>query len=166
MDLIRALGYQALDSRIKRISDRFVHDVKALYRQRGVAMEPNWYLIFQILEREKCTNMAYIISQTKYAQPTIVTIVKKMIANGYVQSKVDPKDKRIQWLSLTKKAHQELPFFRKIWDSCSAAFLDLLDGDLQLLSQLDKIDDALDAQSFKERFASQLDDFLTQPSNE
>lgn len=48
MDFIKTLGYKALDSRLKRISDRMSHDVRKLYKEIDIDIEPNWYPHFYV----------------------------------------------------------------------------------------------------------------------
>ncbi len=52
-DFIKELGYKALDSRLKRISDRMSHDVRKFYKEFGIDVEPNWYLVFMLLQKEE-----------------------------------------------------------------------------------------------------------------
>ncbi len=50
-DFIKDLGYKAFDSRLKRISDRMSHDVRKFYKELGIDVEPNWYLVFMLLQK-------------------------------------------------------------------------------------------------------------------
>ncbi len=51
-DFIKELGYKALDSRLKRISDRMSHDVRKFYKEFGIDVEPNWYLVLMLLQKK------------------------------------------------------------------------------------------------------------------
>lgn len=77
MDFIKTLGYKAFDSRLKRISDRMSHDVRKLYKEIDIDIEPNWYLIFMLLQNRGEISIADIAESLGYSHPSVVVIVKK-----------------------------------------------------------------------------------------
>ena len=76
MDFIKTLGYKAFDSRLKRISDRMSHDVRKLYKEIDIDIEPNWYLIFMLLQNRGEISIADIAESLGYSHPSVVVIVK------------------------------------------------------------------------------------------
>ncbi len=82
MDFIKTLGYKALDSRLKRISDRMSHDVRKLYKEIDIDIEPNWYLIFMLLQNRGEISIADIAESLGYSHPSVVVIVKKNVGKG------------------------------------------------------------------------------------
>lgn len=151
-DLIRELGYKALDSRLKRISDRMSHDVRRFYKEMGIAVEPNWYLVFMLLQKEGEIPITAIAEPLGYTHPSVAVIVKKMAAKGYLQVRKDRTDKRKQLVSLSDKALAMLPQLEAVWRSCEKAILKMLNKDLAILHHLDHIDEALEKNSFHNRF--------------
>ncbi|MEE1944206.1 MarR family winged helix-turn-helix transcriptional regulator [Pedobacter sp. KR3-3] len=151
-DIIKAMGYKALDSRLKRISDRMSHDVRRFYKEIGIDIEPNWYLVFMLLQEMGEVPITAIAEPLGYTHPSVAIIVKKMADKGYLQLKKDNVDKRKQMVSLSDKALEMLPQLSKIWESCERAILKMLDGDLAILSYLDGIDLALKTSSFQQRY--------------
>lgn len=151
-DFIKELGYKALDSRLKRISDRMAHDVRKFYKEFGVDVEPNWYLVFMLLQRKGEISITDIAEPLGYSHPSVVVIVKKMTEKGYLIIKKDRTDQRKQMVSLSPKAIELLPQLEKIWESCEKAILKLLSEDLSILSHLDTIDQELKNESFHHRF--------------
>ncbi|WP_430412568.1 MarR family winged helix-turn-helix transcriptional regulator [Kordia sp.] len=151
-DFIKKLGYRALDSRLKRISDRMAHDIRKLYKELDIDVEPNWYLVFMILQNKENVSISFIAEQLGYAHPSVVVIVKKMNAKGYLSIKQDSFDKRKQLISLSDKALKLIPKLEILWHSCDSAILELLDKDLAILTYLDAIDSKLEETSFHFRF--------------
>lgn len=151
-DFIKELGYKALDSRLKRISDRMSHDVRKFYKEFGIDVEPNWYLVFMLLQKKKEMSITDIAEPLGYSHPSVVVIIKKMAEKGYLIIKKDSTDKRKQLVSLSSKAIEILPQLEQIWDSCEKAILQLLTNDLSILSYLDTIDKELKNDSFHHRF--------------
>lgn len=151
-DLIKDLGYKALDSRLKRISDRMSHDVRKFYKDLGIDIEPNWYLVFMLLQKNGEIPITAIAEPLGYAHPSVAIIVKKMAEKGYLHVKKDSIDKRKQLVSLSAKALQLLPQLEQIWQSCERAILNMLNEDLAILQYLDNIDQELKNNSFHNRF--------------
>ncbi|AKH93985.1 MULTISPECIES: MarR family winged helix-turn-helix transcriptional regulator [Elizabethkingia] len=152
MDFIKTLGYKAFDSRLKRISDRMSHDVRKLYKEIDIDIEPNWYLIFMLLQNRGEISIADIAESLGYSHPSVVVIVKKMSEKDYLHIQKDKDDKRKQLVSLSSKATEILPELELIWQSCESAILKLLSDDLSIFSFLDDIDAELKANSFYNRF--------------
>ncbi|HAY3536314.1 MarR family transcriptional regulator [Elizabethkingia anophelis] len=152
MDFIKTLGYKALDSRLKRISDRMSHDVRKLYKEIDIDIEPNWYLIVMLLQNRGEISIADIAESLGYSHPSVVVIVKKMSEKDYLHMQKDKDDKRKQLVSLSSKATEILPELELIWQSCESAILKLLSDDLSIFSFLDDIDAELKANSFYNRF--------------
>jgi len=151
-DFIKELGYKALDSRLKRISDRMSHDVRKFYKGMGMDIEPNWYLVFMLLQRTREISIADIAEPLGYTHPSVAVIVKKMTDKGYLYVKKDSIDKRKQMVSLSEKALKMLPQLEEVWHSCERTILEVLEEDLSILHYLDKIDAKLESTSFHKRF--------------
>ncbi|WP_428740720.1 MarR family winged helix-turn-helix transcriptional regulator [Tenacibaculum sp.] len=155
-DFIKELGYKALDSRLKRISDRISHDIRKVYKEFEIDVEPNWYLIFMLLQKKENVSMSDIAAKLGYSHPSIVVIVKKMTEKGYLKTEQDKTDKRKQVISLTDKANELIPELKKFWNSCENAILNMINNDLSILSYLDKIDLELQKTSFHYRFKQEF----------
>ena len=151
-DFIKELGYKALDSRLKRISDRMSHDIRKLYKELDVDVEPNWYLVFMLLQKTDKVSISYIAEHLGHAHPSIVVIVKKMTEKGYLETLQDNKDKRKQIISLSEKAKTLIPKLEILWDSCEKAIFNIIGKDLSVLKYLDNIDFELQKTSFHNRF--------------
>lgn len=155
-DFIASLEYKALDSRLKRISDRMSHDVRRFYKELGIDIEPNWYLIFMLLQKGEEVSIATIAESLGYTHPSIAIMVKKMADKGYLGIKKDGEDKRKQMVSLSDKSLKILPKLELIWQSCERAILNMLANDLSIVKYLDNIDLELKNNSFHNRFKQEF----------
>lgn len=151
-DFIRDLGYRALDNRLKRISDRMSHDTRKFFKQINIDVEPSWHLVFKLLKESNSLTMVEIAQQLGYTHPSMVVMLKKMKAKGYIISEKDSADSRKQNLKLTQKSQDLLPRLERIWKSCEIALLKLLNDDLGIVEHLDKIESALKINSLDKRF--------------
>lgn len=151
-DFIKELGYKALDNRLKRISDRMSHDTRKFFKQIDIDVEPSWHLVFKLLRDYKILTMVEIAQQLGYSHPSMVVMLKKMTAKGYIVSEKDAIDKRKQNIKLTQKSFDILPELEQIWNSCEAAIYKMLKEDLTILKHLDEIEASLKTTAFNERF--------------
>lgn len=151
-DFIKKLGYRALDNRLKRISDRMSHDTRKFFKQIDIDVEPSWHLVFKLLRENEMLTMVEIAEQLGYTHPSMVAMLKKMTAKGYIISEKDTADKRKQNIKLTHKSLDLLPELEQIWNSCENAIYEMLNKDLSVIKHLDEIEAALKAIPFNERF--------------
>ena len=151
-DFIKELGYKALDNRLKRISDRMSHDTRKFFKQIEIDIEPSWHLVFKLLNDHEILTMAEIAQQLGYTHPSMVVMLKKMNARGYIVSEKDTIDKRKQNIRLTPKSINLLPQLEQIWNSCEDAIFKMLNEDLSILEHLDNIEESLKSNSLSKRF--------------
>ncbi|TRX59362.1 winged helix DNA-binding protein [Fulvivirga sp. M361] len=121
MDYLKSLQLIGVTARIKRISDKLMHDARRVYDYLDLPIEPNWHLVFLLLKEEKQLSVTEISGALKFSHPAIINIIKKMKASGYVTSTTDPKDSRKQIVQLTEKARKELPNLEAEWDKIKIA---------------------------------------------
>lgn len=155
-DLVRQLGYANLDTRLKRISDRMSHSLRAMYRDLEIDTEPNWYLVIWIVNEQPNVSVMEIATRLKFTHQSVMTMTNKMIKKGYLQSEKDPTDKRKTIFKLTSKAEEWLPQFNKIWEIGRRVMLDLLDQNTELMEHLERLENNLEQASFGQRIAEEL----------
>ncbi|MEM6892390.1 MAG: helix-turn-helix domain-containing protein [Bacteroidota bacterium] len=155
-DLIRHLGYANLDSRLKRISDRMTHSLRAMYKKLDMDVEPSWYLVLFILDSTPNSSVMDIAQQLKFTHQSIHVMTDKMIANGYLIKTKDERDKRKTVFDLTTKAKQNLPYFTEIWQAGKTATYELLSEDTSIMHHLEILESNLEEKSFGERIIEKL----------
>ena len=151
-DFIKEQGFKAIDNRLKRISDRISHDTRKFFKRIDLDVEPSWHLVFKLLKENKNLTMAEIAQQLGYSHPSMVVLLKKMTAKGYIISENDPSDKRKQHINLTQKSKDLLPLLENIWNACENAIYNMLNEDLSIIKYLDDIETSLKAIPIDERF--------------
>ena len=151
-DFIKELGYRALDNRLKRISDRMMHDTRKFFKAIDLDVEPSWHLVFKLLKENESLNMVEMAEQLGYTHPSMVIVLKKMTLKGYLVSERDAQDKRKQNVRLTEKSRKLLPQLEQIWESCELALLKMLNEDLSIIPHLDHIESALKDVPLNDRF--------------
>lgn len=155
-DLVKHLGYANLDTRLKRISDKMSHSLRAMYRELGMDTEPNWYLVLWIVNEHPNVSVMEIATRLKFTHQSVITMTNKMITKGYLISEKDAVDKRKTIFKLTKKADDNLPLFTQIWEIGKKVTLELLDQNTEIMDHLEQLESNLEHVTFGQRIADEL----------
>ncbi len=155
-DLVKELGYANLDTRLKRISDKMSHSLRAMYRELDMDTEPNWYLVLWIVREQPNVSVMEIATRLKFTHQSVITMTNKMISKGYLKSEKEKIDKRKTVFQLTKKAEDNLPLFTKIWKMGKEVTLELLNQNTEIMQHLAQLESNLEEASFGQRIADRL----------
>jgi len=138
--------------RIKRLSDRLMQDGRRLYKQLNLEIEPNWYGVLLLLNTYEQLSLTEIATHLQLSHPSAISIVNKMDQAGFLTSVKDKDDARKRQLTLTQKARERLPIYKKVW-SAGAESVNQLLARTNLYSELSILEAHLDAKGFTDRTA-------------
>ena len=155
-DFINELGYLALAPRLKRISEAMVHSGRQMYKTLGLDIEPNWFLVFKLLTKYDQLSVTEIAYKIHFSHPSVITIVNKMEATGYLESSTDLQDSRKRTFKLTKKATSKLPEFERIWEAGTEGVKKLFPEDSNFLDLLESIEVQMSQKDFRSRTLNEL----------
>lgn len=155
-DFLRELGILAVVTRLKRVSDAMLHDGRRMYKELGMDIEPNWFVMFRLLEKYERLSVTDIAQRIGLAHPSVISIVNKMIKAGYITEERSPEDNRKRLLCLTEKARQELPKFERVWVAGTAGVKRMMQ-DTDILTFLDTIESRIAERGFRPRTLAELD---------
>ncbi len=156
-DYIKELGYLGFATRLKRISDVMMHSGRDLYNSLNMDIEPNWYVIFKIIQSRGGMSVTEIADAIRMSHPSVIAITNKMINKGYLNSVKDASDSRKRQLDLSDYTYKRLPEFELIWQ----AGIDGLEKALKNLKALEFVEQlevVFDQQSFKDRTIEALNE--------
>ncbi|MGC2235170.1 MAG: helix-turn-helix domain-containing GNAT family N-acetyltransferase [Pyrinomonadaceae bacterium] len=156
IDFLRELGTISFVTRLKRVSDAMLHDGRKVYKHFGYDIEPNWFVIFKLLEKYGELTVMEIADKIGMTHPSVIAIINKMLKLEYLAEKKSPSDSRKRILFLTPKAKDKLPEFEKIWDAGTAGFKRMLDGS-DAFAFLDELEDKINDKGFKTRTLEEID---------
>ncbi len=154
-DFAKELGCLGFTMRLKRISDALMHDGKKMYKQLGLDIEPNWYVIFRLLKEGGQLSVTEIAEQVGLAHPSIITLTNKMIKAGYLLSCQCEDDSRRRLLKLSAKAHDNLPVFEKVWAAGEASVIEATEG-TEIMINLSLIEERFTKKGFRQRTLDKL----------
>lgn len=154
-DFALELGCLGFTMRLKRLSDALMHDGRKMYKELGVDIEPNWYVIFRLLKREGEMSVMEIAEKIKLAHPSVITLTNKMMKAGYLSSAQCTDDNRRRLLTLTQKAHDQLPRLEQIWNAGERGVIKALEG-TDFMAMFSLIEARFGEKGFKDRTIDEL----------
>jgi len=154
-DFLQEMGYMALATRLKRLSDKMTHSGRQLYKELELDIEPNWFVIFKILQKHEHLSVMEISKLIHFSHPSVVVMVKKMIESGYLTSRPCTDDMRKQLLELSPKASQNLPQLETVWEAGVQGISTSMEG-TSFLEDLTVLESDFNKVSFKTRTLKML----------
>jgi len=160
-DFIKELGYLAYSTRLKRLSDNLMQSGRRMYQKLDIDIEPNWYLIFKLLEKNNKMGVMEIAEALQLAHPSIITICNKMENAGYLISGKSNNDSRKRVLSLSKKAKNKMPEYNSIWQAGIDAMEHTLKS-INALEHMELLEQRFAEKDFQERTLEALEKDINQ----
>ncbi len=151
-DFLSALGYLALASRLRRLSDDLMGDAARFYRTQGVEFSPKWFGLFKLLAEREVLSVGEAALQLGLTHPAISQMSKELTGQGLLTSKTDARDERRRSLELTKKGRDLAAKMEPIWNAIELANRELSrDTGFDVIEKLEKLEEALKIRPMIER---------------
>ena len=144
-DVVRALGFLTLGSRMKRIGERLQADTQRMMSGLDRRLQASQHPFLAALDRLGPLTIGDLADAVGITQPGATRTVAQLIELKYVEATQPDDDQRRRVISLTKTGQQLVDQAkREVWPRIEAAVIDLC-GDLAgpLLGQLAAIEDGL-----------------------
>lgn len=152
-DIVRALGYLCLGSRLKRIGEQVQADTQRIMERLDVTLQAGQYPLLAAIDRLGPLSVGELSEALGVTQPGVTRAAGLLAEAGYVTARKEKADQRIRRLSLTPEGEALVARSkREIWPVIEAAVrnvCDTLDG--SLLDRLDQLEDALRERSLHNR---------------
>ena len=155
-DFLKEIGPAGLHSRLKRLSDDILYSTRDYYKSLELDIEPNWILVFLLLEKNGTTTITEISQYLAMSHPACVKIINAMKKRGYVLASIDQNDSRKQQLELSDKSLELFPFFQKHWEAGIKTTQDLLEDSPHFLEDLAAFEAKIKEGSYKDRTLGNL----------
>ncbi len=145
-DVVRALGFAALGSRLKRIGELLQAQTQDLAAEFGGARLPSpHHPVLAALDRCGPLTVGELARALGQSQPGVTRMINKLKVNGFVEARSVAGDKRLSRLSLTENGAALVAHLKTtLWPAAHLAVEDActgLSGPLQ--EQLAQLEDAL-----------------------
>jgi DNA-binding MarR family transcriptional regulator len=156
-DFSRNAGGAAIGARLRRLSERIDRETAQVYAARGVRFEQRWYGILNQVVLNGPMTVTEIAAALRVTHVSVSQARQALELAGLVQTSSDDADARRRLIALTPSGRALVKKLAPLWQalSDSAAALNAEAGNLVRL--LDRLEDALDAQSLEERVQERIE---------
>src|SRR5215469_13413462 len=136
-DVVRELGYLALGTRLKRIGARLQAQAQALLDEGGVSLPASHFPMLAALARLGPLGVGELAQALGVSQPAVTRMLRRLEAEGLVQSQTTSTDRRVRPIALTRAGRQLIHRSGQlIWPRIEAAVADACSQTQGLLAQL------------------------------
>ena len=145
-DVVRALGYATLGSRLKRIGEKLQARTQELAAELAATDLPaSHHPVLASLDRHGPMSIGELAKALGQSQPGVTRMINKMKAEGLVGTQPDDRDKRVIQVALTGRGTASVDHLKRtLWPATAVCVQDIC-NDLAgpLLSQLAQLEEAL-----------------------
>lgn len=144
-DVVRALGYLCLGSRLKRIGERLQSDTQRILDEMEVPLQTGQFPLLAAIERLRPLSVGELAEAVGITQPGVTRAAAILVKAGFLGIDHTPGDQRRRVLSLTPEGRQLMDAAKRdVWPRIENAVTQLC-GDLSgpLLGQLAAIEEGL-----------------------
>lgn len=125
--LVHELAELTLGSRLRALSDRLFDGVDAVYRAQGARLQSRWFLLLRCLREHGPQTVSGLAERLGQSHPAVSQLSKKLIAQGWLERRGDPRDLRRSVLALSPQAERELDALAPLWGSIIEAMRECID---------------------------------------
>lgn len=151
-DYLETLGYLALGSRLRRLSDRLAQEVSAIYEEGNFDFQPRWFPVFRCVAAAGKTGLGItdIAEAVGITHPAVNQLEQELSAHGLISVKADPNDKRRRLLCLSSRGEKLFKELEETWSNTHAAISEAAE-ESQLLSAIIAFERALNQEPLTRR---------------
>lgn len=158
MDFIKELGYLAIATRLKRLTERFMRGAIEVYQAFNIDFEPRWFALFYLLYSQKASlSISEIAQSLKISHPAVIQISQMLVKKKLIESVQDNEDRRIRRLRVTDKGNELASALQPIWNDFEIATSKMFEGTgIDMLGMIQKIEGDLDREDISDRIIKQI----------
>ncbi len=126
MSIYKKTGALLFGTRLKRLSDQFLSDLSAIYKNEDIYFEASWFPVFYLLDTRQDVTISSIARQLEITHSGASQMVTSLKKKGFVQISQVCEDKRLKTVSFTSKGYKKLKEIKPIWYALQESMDDLL----------------------------------------
>jgi DNA-binding MarR family transcriptional regulator len=144
-DVVRALGFLCLGTRLKRIGERLQADTQRIIDEAGVPVQTSQFPLLATIDRLGPVSIGELAEAVGIAQPGATRSAAILVKAGILRIEQTEGDQRRRVLSLTDDGQRLVDRAKRdVWPRIEAAVADLCGaGRGPLLDQLAVVEDGL-----------------------
>lgn len=139
---IEKLGYLALVTRFRRISEKLYVDGDKVYQEAGIQFKASWFPVYYVLAiTESPLTILQIAEQIDFSHITVKNVLRELEGAELVTIETNPEDKRSKLVSLSVKGQKLIYRLKPIWISFASTLKKIFEtGHPDFMNILNRID--------------------------
>ena len=160
MDFLEELGYLAIASRMKRLTDRLLRGGSEAYRSLGLDFEPRWFTLFNLLYTvDSPLSIREAAEALKVSHPAVIQTAQMLMKKSLIRSFQDDEDKRKRRLAITAKGRELGASLAPVWSCFLAAAAELFNtAGVDMLDTIQRVEAELDKEEMGSRIIRKIKD--------
>lgn len=160
MDFLKQLGYLAIASRIKRLTDSLMRGGSEAYRSLGLNFEPRWFTLFYLLYTENLPlSIQEIADDLKVSHPAVIQTAQMLVKRGLIRSFQDNVDRRKRRLAITAKGRDLGASLAPVWSCFQTAAAELFESTgVDMLDAIQRAEAELEKEEMGSRIIRKIKD--------
>jgi DNA-binding MarR family transcriptional regulator len=157
-DFIKDIGYLAVASRLKRLTDRLLRSGSQVYKALRLEFEPRGFPLFYLLHSKGAPlSILEAAGLLKISHPAVIQTARMLGRRGLVKSYQDKVDRRRRLLVLTPKGKLQAAALQPVWECFSSAVTEFFqDSRVDMLGDLRRVEDGLDREDIGQRILKKV----------
>ena len=165
MNLYQSLGYLALGSRLRRLSESFLAEINRAYQNEGIDFDASWFPVFYLLSKNESLSIKELSEQTEVSHPAASQLITNLKNRGLVTSATCADDGRRQLVQLTDNGRSLLAQIMPVWDAILLAMEEMLVDEpacRQLLTSIGALEKVFKNINLAEKISDKLNIYQTE----
>ena len=156
-NIIKQLGYIAIGSRLKRLSDKINLEISRLFKEQHFNVEPSWLPVIFYLNENVHASILDIASALNFTHPAAINIVNQMEKKNLVEAYQDVKDKRKRLVKLNATGQKLLVTMTPVLEELKLSAGEILNSaGYDFMHVIDSIEKSLDKKSLNKRTSERI----------
>lgn len=152
MDYIKDLGFLALGSRLKRLSDNFMKDVALVYKSQGIDFDPKWFPLFHLLLNHSPLSIMECAKRLSVSHPAVNQFANQMLKKKLIEEISNGSDKRKRFIKVSNHGIEFSKKLKPVWNNFTKA-LDIIfdNSNFDMVGAIDDIEHQLEEKKYYDR---------------
>ena len=139
MNFYQSLGFLFFGTRLKRLSETFLHDVNKVYKKNKINFDASWFPVFYILAQHEEVSIRHISNELRISHSAASQMVSNLQQKGFIKSTVSKTDARHKVVTFTAKGQKLLLKVQPVWAALQQAMEELSSETVQSKKLLDAL---------------------------
>lgn len=157
MDFLAELGSIAIATRMRRVSDEFVRQVREVYLQSGIDFDPKYFAVVRYIHERGSATVMEMANAFGLTHPAVSQMVKSLIDEEIIDWQCCVEDDRKRNLKFSTKGKKLVQKLAPLWRELTYSIDEVLnETQTPFLESLTSIESSLSAKSLAERIGKGL----------